>query len=82
MFDKITEKHVFLTGSFKNPFVESVASDHTQLSTEGFLAIFHEGLFLPGITYVLDDFVCRFRTRSGMFAFEWLAVACPGLRVA
>ena len=30
---------------------------------------------LPGITYVLADFMCRFRTRSPMFACGGLAVA-------
>ena len=59
----------------KNPFVESVAGDHTQLFTEGFPVIFHEGSFFPGIIYFLADFMFRFRTRSRMFAFVWLAVA-------
>ena len=37
----------FLRGFLKNPLVESVPGEHTQLFTEGFLVIFHEGLFSP-----------------------------------
>ena len=61
--------------------MESVAGDHTQLSTEGLPVIFHEGPFLPGITNSLADFMCRFRTRSRMFAFAWLAVAWELLEI-
>ena len=61
-----------------NPSVESVVGEHTQPSTEGFPIFFHEGplsSWNPGITYDLADFKCRFRTRSRMFAFGWLALA-------
>ena len=47
MFDKITENTNFLRGFLKNPLIESVAGEHTQLFTEGFPVIFHEGLFSP-----------------------------------
>ena len=45
IFDKIAEKNNFLRGFLKNPYVESVAGEHTQLFTEGFPVIFHEGPF-------------------------------------
>ena len=65
----------FLRGTLKNPSVESVAGDHTQLSPKDFLLSFTRVRFLPGITYVLADVMCRFRTRSQMFACGGLAVA-------
>ena len=43
MLDKIAETRIFEDVCLKNPLVESVVGDHTQLSTEGFLAIFYEG---------------------------------------
>ena len=60
---------------FKNPSIESVAGEHTQLYTEGFPIIFHEGLFSSWNHIFLADFMCRCRTRSRMFAFGWLTVA-------
>ena len=36
---------IFLRGFLKNPSVESVLGEHTQLFTEGFPVIFHEGPF-------------------------------------
>ena len=74
-FRQTRRKTNFLKCFLKNPVVESVPGEHTQLFTEGFPVIFHEGLFLPEKTHFLADFMCRFRTRSRMFAFGWLAVA-------
>ena len=45
IFDKKCRKMNFLLGFLKNPSVESVAEEHTQLFTEGFPVIFHEGPF-------------------------------------
>ena len=45
IFDKIAEKTNFLRGFLRNPSVESVPGEHTQLFTEGFPVLFHEGLF-------------------------------------
>ena len=59
----------------KIPSVESVAGEHTQLFTEGFPVIFHEGPFSSWNRLFSSELVCRFRTRSQMFAFGWLAVA-------
>ena len=59
----------------RNPSVESVSGEHTQLSTKDFLSSVTRVRFLPGIADFLADFMCRFRTRSRMFAFAWLAVA-------
>ena len=59
----------------KNPSVASVAGEHTQLSPKDFPLALTRARFLPGIVYFLADFMCRFRTRSRMFAFGWLAVA-------
>ena len=59
----------------KNPSVESLAGDHTQLFTEDFPLSFTRARFLPGIAYFLPDYKCRFRTRSRMFAIGWLAIA-------
>ena len=44
IFDKIAEKKRS-RGFLKNPSVESVAGEQTQLFTEGFPVIFHEGPF-------------------------------------
>ena len=85
LFSDGRQNHVktnFLIVVLKNPLVESVASDHTQLFTEGFPAIFHEGLFSSWNYIFLVDFICRFRAWSRMFAFGWLAVACAGHQVA
>ena len=46
-----------------------------QLSPKDFLVSFARVRFLFGITYVVADVMCRFRTWSRMFAFGWLAVA-------
>ena len=70
-----SQKTNCLRGFLKNPSVESVAGKHTQLFTEGFPVIFHEGPFLPGIAYFLADFKCRVGTLSRMFALGWLTVA-------
>ena len=66
----------------QNPSVESVVDDHTQLSPNDFSLSFTRVRFLPGITYFLADFMCRFRTRGRMFAFKWLAVAWEWLETA
>ena len=60
-------------GFLKNPSVEGVAGEHTQLSSKEFPLSSTRVGFLPGIAYFLVDFMCRFRTRSRMFAFGWLA---------
>ena len=44
-------------------------------SPKGFPLSFTRARFLPGVTYFLADFKCRFRTGSRMFAFGWLALA-------
>ena len=44
-------------------------------SPKDFQLFFTRVRFLPGITYFLADSMCRFRTRSRMFAFGWLEVA-------
>ena len=64
-----------LRGFLKNPSVESVAGEHTQLSPKDFPLSSTRAHFLPGIAYFLADFRCRFRTRSRMFALGWLTVA-------
>ena len=75
MFDNIAEKKTnFLRGRLKNPSVESVAGEHTQLSPKDFLLSSTRVRFLPVIVYFLADFTCRFRTRSRMFALGWLTV--------
>ena len=74
-FRQNRRKTNFLRGFLKNPSVESVLGEHTQLFTEGFPVIFHEGLFSSWKRFFLADFKCRFRTRSPMFAFGWLVVA-------
>ena len=59
----------------KNPFVESVVGDHTQLFTERFIIIIvHEAPLSFGLTDFLAYCMCRFRTRSRTFAFGWLVV--------
>ena len=45
IFDKLAENTNFLRGFLKNSLVESVPGEHTQLFTEGFPVIFHEGPF-------------------------------------
>ena len=55
--------------------MESVAGEHTQLSPKDFPLSLTRARFLLGIASVLADLLCRFRTRSRMFAFGWLAVA-------
>ena len=65
----------FLGGLLNNPSVESVAGKHTTLSPKHFPLSFTRDRFLPGITYFLADFMCRFRTRSPMFACEGLVLA-------
>ena len=61
----------------KNPSVESVAGDQTQFPPRDFPDFVTRARFLPGLTYVVVavDLMCRFRTRSRMFAFGSLAVA-------
>ena len=71
----------FLRAFLKNPLVGSVAGDHTQLSPTDFLLSFTRARFLPGITTCLADVMCRFGTRSRMFAFAWLAVAWEWLEI-
>ena len=44
-FRQNRRKTNFLRRFLKNPSVESVAGEHTQLFTEGFPVIFHKGLF-------------------------------------
>ena len=44
-FRQNRRKTNFLRAFLKNPSVESVAGEHTQLLTEGFPVIFHEGPF-------------------------------------
>ena len=76
IFDKIAEAETsFLICCLKNPSVESVAGDHTQLSPKDFPLSFTRARVLPGITYVLADCMCRLRTRSPMFACGRLVVA-------
>ena len=75
MFDKTAGKNVFSNRILKNPSVESVAGEHTQLFTEGFPIIFHEGPFPSWNRLFLADFRCRFRTRSRLLALGRLTVA-------
>ena len=79
---KSQKKTYFIRGFFEESFYRKCSWRAYATFTEGFPVIFHEGLFLPGITDFLADFMCRLRTRSRMFAFGWLAVACAGLGVA
>ena len=68
-------KNTFSKRVLEESFCESVAGEHTQLSPKDFPLSFTRAHFLPGITYFLADFVCRFPTRSRMFALGWLTVA-------
>ena len=68
-------KHIVLRGVLKNPSVESVSGEQTQLSPKDFLLSFTRACLLPGIIYFLADVMCRFRTRNQMFACGGLAVA-------
>ena len=45
MFDKILERKLISKGFLANPSAESVAGEHTQLFTEAFPVISHEGPF-------------------------------------
>ena len=74
-FSTKSQKMYFLRGFLKNPSVESVTGEHAQLFTEGFPVIFHEGPLSSWNRLFLADFMCRFRTRSPMFACEGLVVA-------
>ena len=79
MFEKITEDHYVSKRCLNNPSVESVAGEQAQLSPKDSPLSFTRARFLPGIMSFLSDWMCRFRTRSQMFAqgglvltLEWL----------
>ena len=78
MFSDVRQKHtehIFLRECLKNPSVESVSDDQTRLSPKDVLLPFTSVHVLPGCEYFLADCMCRFRTRSRMFAFGCLALA-------
>ena len=53
----------------------SVSGEQTQLSPKYSPLSSTMACFLPGMTYFLADCMCRFRTRSRMFAFGWPPIA-------
>ena len=46
-----------MRGILKNPFVESVVGDHTQLFTEGFIIIAHDYYCSRGYVFFLDSLI-------------------------
>ena len=74
MFGNIAEKNTFSNSFVEGTFCRKCSWGACATFTNEFSIIFHEGLFSSWNHIFLAVFLCRFRTRSRMFAFGWLTV--------